>query len=166
MRSLDSINSDWRALFVGSGQLEGELRRWAEGHGDRVRVVTGVRHEIVPAYLNAMDVLCAPSQTTPAWREQLGRMLIESFACGVPVVASDSGEIPFVVGDAGVVVGERDEGGWVNAVGELLESPDRRAELRALGLERARAVFAWPLVARQHLDFFEEVLDARRVAAA
>lgn len=164
--TLDRLNSDWRALFVGSGPLEGGLRRWAESRGDRVRVVTGVRHDEVPAYLNAMDVLCAPSQTTPAWREQLGRMLIESFACGVPVVASDSGEIPFVLGGAGVVVGERDEDGWARALGELLESPGRRAELGARGLERARDVFAWPRVARQHLDFFGEVLDARRGAAA
>ncbi len=165
-RALSRLTSDWRALFVGSGPLEAELRRWAGGWGDRVRISTGVRHDEVPAYLNAMDVLCAPSQTTPAWREQLGRMLIEAFACGVPVVASDSGEIPFVVGDAGVVVGERDEDGWTRAVGELLESPGRRAELAGRGLERARAVYAWPRVARQHLDFFEEVLEERPGAAA
>ena len=61
-------------------------------------------HDDVPAYLNAMDLLCAPSQTTPRWREQFGRMLIEAMACGVPVVASRSGEIPHVVGDAGVLV--------------------------------------------------------------
>ena len=41
-----------------------------------------------------MDVLCAPSQTTPRWREQFGRMLIEAFASGVAVIASTSGEIP------------------------------------------------------------------------
>ena len=35
------------------------------------------------AYLNAMDVLCALSQTSPAWREQFSRMLIEVMACGV-----------------------------------------------------------------------------------
>ena len=52
-----------------------------------------------------MDVMCAPSQTTPKWREQFGRMLIEAFASGVPVVGSDSGEIPFVIDEAGVLVG-------------------------------------------------------------
>lgn len=166
MRTLDRLDSDWRALLVGSGPLEGELRRWAGARRDRVRVVTGVKHDEVPPHLNAMDVLCAPSQTTPAWREQLGRMLIEAFACGVPVVASDSGEIPFVVGDAGEVVDEGDEDGWARAVGGLLESPGRRAELKARGLERARAVFAWPVVARRHLDFFEEVLMSRREMVA
>lgn len=159
-KALARVSTPWRALFVGSGSMEKYLRQWAVRYGDRVRIVTGIKHDEVPAYLNAMDMLCAPSQTTPKWREQLGRMLIEAFACGVPVVASDSGEIPYVVSDAGLIVGERDEEGWARAVGILLESPARRAELSARGLERARSVYAWPHVARQHLNFFEELLNA------
>ena len=58
-------------------------------------------------------------------------MLIEAFACGVPVVASDSGEIPHVVADAGVIVAEADGPAWSSALADLLESPGRRAELRA-----------------------------------
>ncbi|NQT12120.1 MAG: glycosyltransferase family 4 protein [Planctomycetes bacterium] len=158
MRVLDRTPSPWRALFVGVGPLEDALRNWGNRHGDRVRVVTGVRHDDVPAYLNAMDVLCAPSQTTSTWREQLGRMLIEAFACGVPVIGSDSGEIPHVVDGAGVVVGEKDEPAWLDAISEVLESPARRAELGRRGLDRAGTVYAWPVVARQHLDFFSDLV--------
>jgi glycosyltransferase involved in cell wall biosynthesis len=85
-------------------------------------------------------------------------MLIEAFACGVPVLASDSGEIPNVVADAGVIVGERDEVGWVRALAELLESPARRAELAARGRDRAHSLYSWPVVARRHLEFFDELL--------
>lgn len=159
-RTLDGAASPWRALFVGGGPMESALRAWAQRHGDRVRIVGGVAHDAVPAYLNAMDLLAAPSQTTAAWREVLGRMLIEAFACGVPVIGSDSGEIPYVVADAGVIVGERDEAGWRRALGELLESPARRAELAARGRERAHALYAWPVVARRHLDFFSGLLAA------
>lgn len=159
MRALDALQTPWRALFVGGGVLEGPLRQWAAGHADRVRVVTGVPHDGVPAYVNAMDVLAAPSQTTPTWQEQLGRMLLEAFACGVPVVASDSGEIPHVVGGVGIVVGERDEAGWVRALATLLETPAARAELAAHGRARVHADYAWPVVARRHLDFFTELLD-------
>lgn len=159
MRVLDRLPRPWCALFVGGGPLEDSLRSWAATHQGRVRVVTKVPHDQVPAYLNAMDVLCAPSQTTAVWREQLGRMVIEAFACGVPVVASDSGEIPYVVCDAGVVVDETNEDGWVQAVADLLDSPRRRAELASRGLERAHAIFAWPAIARQHLDFFDELLN-------
>ncbi len=160
MRVLESLPSPWRALFVGAGPLEKELRTWASLHPGRVRVCTNVRHAEVPRYLAAMDVLCAPSRTTPRWREQFGRMIVEAFACGVPVVGSDSGEIPHVVADAGLVVGEDDEAGWRGALAGLLESPARRAELARRGLERAHALYAWPVVARQYLDFFEALLPA------
>src|SRR4029077_2345672 len=92
--------------------------------------------------------------------EQFGRMLIEGMACGVAVVGSDSGEIPFVIGDAGEVVGETDVPGWTRTLGVLLENPARRAELAARGRERAETSYAWPIVARKHLDFFESLLDS------
>ncbi len=155
---LERLTTPWRALFVGGGPLEASLRAWAGRHGDRVRIITGVQHARVPAALNAMDVLCAPSQTTPRWKEQFGRMLAEGFACGVPVLTSNSGEIPHTAGDAGQVLPEADAVAWSAALAELLESPDRRRELSARGRERALTRFAWPVVARAHLDFFESLL--------
>ncbi|HEY2525283.1 MAG TPA: glycosyltransferase family 4 protein [Candidatus Binataceae bacterium] len=160
MRVLDETSTPWRALLVGGGPGEAALRAWASRHGDRVRIVSGVPHDRVPEHLNAMDLLLAPSQTTARWREQFGRMLIEAFACGLPVLASDSGEIPYVVGDAGVIVSERDQAGWRGALADLLESPARRAELAIRGRGRALAVYSWPLVARRHLEFFNELLAA------
>jgi len=154
-RVLDRLKTPWRALFVGSGPLESDVRSWSRQYGDRVRVQTSVAHHEVPAYLNAMDMLCAPSQTTAKWREQFGRMLTEAFACGVPVVASDSGEIPHVVGDAGVIVGEGDRDAWVAALEALAGDPDRREELARRGRDRAESVYAWPVIARQHLNFFK-----------
>lgn len=155
---LERLTTPWRALFVGGGPLEASLRAWAERHGDKVRIVTGVPHAQVPRALNAMDVLCAPSQTTPRWKEQFGRMLAEGFACGVPVMTSDSGEIPHTAGDAARVLPEADVAAWTSALAELLESPDRRRELSTRGRERAMTRFAWPVVAREHLSFFESVL--------
>ncbi|WP_224364807.1 glycosyltransferase family 4 protein [Hyalangium versicolor] len=155
---LERLTTPWRALFVGGGPQEASLREWARRQGDRVRVVTGVPHARVPRVLNAMDVLCAPSQTTPRWKEQFGRMLAEGFACGVPVLTSDSGEIPHTAGDAARVLPEADTAAWTAALSELLESPDQRRELSTRGRERAVTRFAWPVVARAHLDFFESVL--------
>ena len=115
-------------------------------------------HGDVPAHLNAMDLMCAPSQTTARWREQFGRMLIEAMACGVPVVASRSGEIPHVVGDAGLVVDEADVASWTSAIDRLLGDPAARRDLSARGIARAHDKYAWPVVARAHLKFFEELL--------
>jgi len=157
-RVLERLTTPWRALFVGGGRLEPSLREWGQRQGDRVRVITGVPHARVPKALNAMDVLCAPSQTMPRWKEQFGRMLAEGFACGVPVLTSDSGEIPHTAGDAGRVLPEADVAAWTTALAELLESPDRRRELSERGRERAVTRFSWPVVAREHLSFFESVL--------
>ena len=146
-------------LLVGGGPMEAELRVWANDFHGRARVVTGVAHDRVPDYLNAMDVLVAPSLTTPRWREQFGRMLVEAMACGVPVVGSDSGEIPHVIGDAGIVVPEGDGDALTTALDGLIADAARRMDLSSRGLERARAEFSLPVVARRHLRFFDDVLE-------
>jgi glycosyltransferase involved in cell wall biosynthesis len=158
---LDRMKTPWRALIVGSGPLEEMVTAWGSRHADRVRVVTTAQHDEVPAYLNAMDVLCAPSKTTPRWREQFGRMLIEAFASGVAVIASTSGEIPYVVAEAGLLVAEDDLAGWQQALEMLTMDRTRRCELARRGRERAASAYAWPVVARQHLDFFERVMASR-----
>lgn len=158
--ALARCRADWRALFVGGGPLEPVLREFASRHAGRVHVQTGVPHDDVPDWLNAMSLLCAPSQTTVAWREQFGRMLIEAMGCGVPVLASDSGEMPFVVGDAGMIAAEHDAGGWAAAIEQFAGDAPMRAAFSERGLARARSRFTWPTVARAHLDFFAAVADA------
>jgi phosphatidylinositol alpha-1,6-mannosyltransferase len=158
MRTLEQATQPWHALFVGGGPLESELRAFAQAHPGRVHVLTGVVHDEVPAHLNAMDVLCAPSETTSRWREQFGRMLIEAMACGVPVAASDSGEIPYVIGDAGAIVPEQNVEAWTAVLDALLGDPEKRRDLAARGRARAYERYALPVVARAHLTFFEELL--------
>jgi phosphatidyl-myo-inositol dimannoside synthase len=158
MRALEGCTEPWRALFVGGGPMEGALRAWAAGQGDRARIVTGVGHDDVPRWLNAMDLLCAPSRTTPRWREQLGRMLTEAMACGVPVIGSDSGEIPHVIADAGFIAPEDDVPAWTRALDRLLADASGRAALSARGLARVEAEYALPVVARRHLDFFGDLV--------
>ena len=156
--ALEALPVPWHAVFVGGGSLEPSLRAFEARHQSRVRVITGVAHADVPRWLNAMTMLCAPSQTTAAWREQFGRMLVEAMACGVPVIGSDSGEIPHVIGDAGLVVPEAGAAAWTAAIASLLDDPSRRRGLAADGLSRARERFAWPVIARAHRDWFTEVL--------
>ncbi len=158
MSALAAARTPWRALFVGGGPMEEDLQAFAAAHPDRVRILTGVRHEQVPQHLNAMDMLCAPSETTSRWREQFGRMLVEAMACGVPVIASRSGEIPYVVDDAGILVEERNVPQWAAAIEQLLDDGEKRRDLAARGLARVNERFALPVVARAHLTFFEELL--------
>jgi glycosyltransferase involved in cell wall biosynthesis len=146
--------SHWKLLFVGDGVLAPKIESLRLAYPSRIRIVRAVAHDAVPTYLRAMDILCAPSQTTARWQEQFGRMLIEAMACGVPVVAAASGEIPYVVQDTGCLVPADDVAAWIEAIDRLAVNPSIRAELTA----RARTEFSWGTVARRHLEFFDEVL--------
>ena len=70
--------------------------------------------------------------------------------------------IPHVIGSAGLVVGEADIAGWSAALTALIEGPAERATLAERGRVRAIDEFAWPVIARRHLEFFEERLATRR----
>jgi glycosyltransferase involved in cell wall biosynthesis len=144
----------WSLLFLGSGEYKEKLDAWAASHGwsERVKIVLA-KHSEVPGYLGCMDLLVAPSQTMPNWKEQFGRMLVEAFASGVPVIGSDSGEIPYVIGDAGRVVGEKDVAGWAQAIDELLSDDSAREELRRRGLARAPQ-YSVTTIAQQYREYF------------
>lgn len=161
IRVIERLEQPVRVLFLGGGELEPELQRWARTRPTSVRVVSAP-HDRVAEHVNAMDFVCAPSETASHWREQFGRMLIEAFACGIPVIGSDSGEIPYVIGDAGCVEREGDLGGWVRAVTRLAGDVAYRKELGERGLARATGAYAWPVVARQHLDFMAELADRKQ----
>jgi glycosyltransferase involved in cell wall biosynthesis len=155
--ALQRSSRPWCLLFIGGGPMLADIERMRCRYPARVRIVTDVPHDGVPAYLRAMDVLCAPSRTTPRWREQFGRMLIEAMACGVPVLASRSGEIPHVLGDTGVLVPEDETALWESEIERMLGDEAARQRIGAAGMERARAKFAWPVIARAHLRFFDEL---------
>jgi glycosyltransferase involved in cell wall biosynthesis len=63
--------------------------------------------DIVGFYAN-IDVLIVPSKTTPNWKEQFGRVIIEAWACGCLVIGSDSGEIPFLIDSSDHIFPEGD----------------------------------------------------------
>ena len=156
MQAMERVDDrlPWSLLLLGSGEYQDKLLEWAakRGWSGRVKVLLA-KHADVPRYLGAMDFMVAPSQTMQNWREQFGRMIIEAFACGVPVVGSDSGEIPFVIGDAGRVVAEADVAGWANAIAELLASPEKRDDLKNRGLARAPR-YSVATIAKQYGEYY------------
>ena len=96
-------SSGWKLIVIGSGPFEqsfDELVR-ERGLADRVSRLGYVSHEVTPRYLAALDVLVLPSETQPNWKEQFGRVIMEALACGVPVIGSDSGEIPTLINASG-----------------------------------------------------------------
>ena len=110
--------------------------------------------DAVPAFYATLDVLAVPSIPRPGWTEQFGRVAVEAMASGVPVVSSDAGALPDVVGGAGLVVPAGDATALATA---LVEAATTRApELREAGLARA-AECSWDAVAHAYADLYRSV---------
>jgi glycosyltransferase involved in cell wall biosynthesis len=97
------------------------------------------------------DVLLMPSL-----HEGFGLPVLEAMACGTPVVASNRGSLPEVVGDAGVLVEPTDHEVVGEAVSRVLTDPNLRAEITQRGLERVRE-FTWHRTAVETLKVYREV---------
>ena len=92
----------------------------------------------------------------PSTYEGFGLPALEAMARGCAVVASDVGGLATVVGDAAILVDPFDVGGWVEAIGSILDDPTRRSVLVRKGFARA-ASFAWPDSAAALIDLYREI---------
>ena len=135
IEALAGARADWQLDVLGTGPAEAECRALAAdlGVGGRVRFRGLVPSTEMPTVVGGFDVLAGPSLTGTRWKEQYGRMLIEAMGCEVAVVGSDSGEIPEVIGDAGLVVAEGDVAAWRVALQGLADDPERRRSLAVRG---------------------------------
>ncbi|WP_396657436.1 glycosyltransferase [Microbacterium sp.] len=148
-----------RLRLAGAGPLAHEIGRRAASFGiaERVELLGSVPPEQIADFYRSVDVLAVPSVATPRWTEQFGRVAVEAMACGVPVVSSDAGALPEVVGGAGIVVPAGDAAALSDALVEA--AGPRRAELVAAGFVRAGEC-SWDAVARDYLALYRSVLRA------
>lgn len=96
--------------------------------------------EIHHAYGQA-DIYLHPSLATPHWSEQYGMALIEAMASGLPIIASDSGAIPEVLGPAGLIYPHSDPESCVRHLQDLLASPRLRRDLGLKARRRAQTLY-------------------------
>ncbi|MFI5272096.1 MAG: glycosyltransferase [Ktedonobacterales bacterium] len=153
-----------RLRLIGSGPDEAALRQLAAERGvaARVEFLAAVPTTEIPRALAGIDTLALPSLTQPGWKEQFGRILIEAMACEVAVVGSDSGEIPHVIGDAGLIVPEGDVAALRAALLRLASEPALRRMYAGRGRERVRAHFTQEHVAQRIAAVYREVIDAAK----
>lgn len=153
---------DVNLLFLGSGEYQPELeQRVAEaGLTDRVQFLAARPLEELPQVMNALDTLVLPSRTTPRWKEQFGRVIIEAQACETPVIGSDSGAIPEVIGKAGLVFPERDPKSLAAALIALRADPQRAQEMGRVGRRQVEDRYTWARVAERMREIYCSVLTA------
>ena len=146
-------------LLVGSGPVRPKLESMIEALGlsDRVRWVPWVASDQVPECMNALDVLALPTRISRNCTEKFGRVLIEAMACETCVVGSDSGEIPNVIGDAGLVFHEGDERELAERLRRLMDDSALRETLQLRGRERVLERFTRAKIAQQTVSFYRRV---------
>jgi len=109
--------------LVGTGSEEyvNSLKNSASKHNVSERVIFHgyMDRARLNEFIKNMQVLVLPSVTTEGWKEQFGRVLIEAFTSRIAVIGSDSGEIPNVIGDAGLVFREGNPFGLAEAIEKL-----------------------------------------------
>lgn len=170
VKSLASLKKfSWKLLLLGRGNLQEEIIDKATELGikDRLIMVASVPHDEVPNYINLMDTLVLPSETTykfktltaAGWKEQFGHVLIEAMASRVAVVGSNSGEIPNVIGDAGLIFPEGDAEALGKCLGELMGKPDYVKNLANQGYSKAMEVYTNQALAKKQLAFYQELVQ-------
>jgi phosphatidylinositol alpha-1,6-mannosyltransferase len=138
-----------RLLIVGDGPYRRHLHRLAADRGMAEHVVFSgpVPADELAAHQAVGDVFALPCRTRGGGLdvEGLGIVLLEASACGVPVVAGDSGGAPETVreGRTGHVVGGRDAAALVDALAGLLSQPARAREMGAAGRAWMQQDWTW-----------------------
>ncbi len=151
---------DAALTIVGDGPARARLedRTQALGLSERVTFTGFVDPDELPDRYATFDVVVVPSLPTPRWAEQFGRVAVEAMAAGVPVIASDMGELPSIVRDAGVLVPPDDAAALSVALDRLASDGELRSRLAAAGRVRAER-YSWPAIAAQHHALYQAMTE-------
>ena len=165
--ALALLEPRYRLVLVGAGADEARLRSHAQSLGvaDRIRWHAPVSASAIPALMRTFDALVLPSRTTSNWKEQFGRVLIEAMACGVPVIGSDSGEIPHVIGDGGVVFPEGDSAALAAHARALCSDRTLHATYAERARTRVLTQYTQAAVAARYVEIYRAMYAGTAVDA-
>ena len=152
----------WVLRLLGAGPQRGELYDMAGLYniGGALSIEEPIPSTQMPGWYRQLDALVLPSRTRPNWKEQFGRVLIEAMACGVPVVGSDSGAIPGVIGPTGLIFPEGDEEMLAAHLTRLMTDDTLHRALAEAGRQRVLNHFTQAQVASRTVDVYRSVMRA------
>ena len=126
--------------------------------GDAILLIRPPREDLIGLFSMAKIFVF------PSWIEGFGIPLLEAMSCGAPVIASDRGSIPEVLGGAGLICDAEDDGTLAQMIGALLLNAESRAIIRKRGYERAQD-FSWTKTAQAILHSYQLALGQQPVQA-
>ena len=159
LNALRDLGGEWQADLLGSGPDQPRLVELARRlHiADRVRFLPWMPSAQIAGYYRSLDVLVLPSRSQSNWKEQFGRVLVDAMACGVPVIGSTCGEIPHVIGDAGLIFPEGDAAALCEHLRTLRSNRSLHRDLAQRGRQRVLDCFTQEHIARQTYEVYQSV---------
>jgi glycosyltransferase involved in cell wall biosynthesis len=160
IRAAAGLPGIWRLHVAGDGPSRPSLQQLARdvGIADRVFFDGPISSAEMPAYLQQLDVLVLSSRSMPHWKEQFGRILIEAMACETAVIGADSGEIPHVIGEAGLIFAEDDVEALRAQLLRLMQNEAERKVLGCRGRERILENYTQQQIAAQTVAVYRDML--------
>ena len=144
-----------KLTFIGAPKPGGHTEQSIKTLGleERIEFLHGISNQrIVELYASAAIAI------VPSEYEGFGFPAGEAMACGVPVVSTDGGALPEVVGDAGIIVPSKNPQALAAGIRSLLLDQERREALSLAGRARILNEFNWSNVALQMTDFYTKAM--------
>jgi len=159
LQACAGLTGEWQLSIAGEGADLATYQAQAEtlGIADRVQWLGRVDSEEMATFYRTLDLFVLPSRTRANWKEQFGRVLIEAMASAVCVIGSNSGEIPNVIDEAGVIVPEGDVAALQQQIQQLLDDPTRRYTLGAAGRTRVLQHYTMAAVATETVALYQQL---------
>ena len=161
LQACAGLQGAWQLTLVGEGESRADLVALATKLGitDRVRFDSRLESHAMPVFYQNLDAFVLPSRTLSTWKEQFGRVLIEAMSCAVPVVGSNSGEIPNVIGESGLLFTEGEVDALRSHLQRLLDDPELRVKLGQSGRARVLAHYTMQQIATQTVEIYRTLGD-------
>ena len=147
-------------VFVGKGPEEKKMQKLMKKLKieKSVKLAGSLPYTDIPYIHNLADVFVLPSIPVRDWQEQFGMVFAEALASGNPVIAGESGSIPEVVGDAGILIQPNDPYSIYEEIKKLILDGDYREKNKKLARARAEKVFNPEKIALRIKEEYEKLL--------
>jgi glycosyltransferase involved in cell wall biosynthesis len=155
LKAIKMMKSDVRLIVVDGGAPHRKVT-------NRVIDILGIRDKIFFAGTATNEELVklysqSSAAIVPSVYEGFGFPAGEAMSCGVPVISSDGGALPEVVGDAGIVVPARDHAALADAIDTLLNDVKLQKKFAKAGIERVEKMFTWGNAVRQMVEVYSKL---------
>jgi glycosyltransferase involved in cell wall biosynthesis len=167
LRALEALRArreDWRAVFVGGGDVLDEMKALSRSLGlsDVVEFTGRVTDDDLIRMLSTADVCLAPDPKNPLNDVSTMNKIVEYMALARPIVSYDLKESRVSAGEAALYAAPNDVQDFARCIDDLLDSPERRAEMGKSGRKRVEDELSWRRSEQSLLAGYERALELAR----